>query len=189
MNLFYEDYPETVLIEGKEVSIVTDFREYVRLIDMLKSEELASYEKAYFLLQYFKEPIEDFEKSVDALSGFIEMKDLHNPLNGPAEDGTDEEPKKDVYSFAIDYPFIFSGFLHDYGINIKTIQYMHWWEFRMLFSGLSESTEIKQRIMYRGMDLSQIKDKDERRRIEKIQRSIRLPDAVLTDYDIGNAFM
>ena len=56
------------------------------------------------------------------------------------------------------------------------------------FDGLSEDTEIKQRIMYRGIDLSDIKDKDERKRIAKIQRRIQLPAEALSDYDIGNAF-
>ena len=58
----------------------------------------------------------------------------------------------------------------------------------MLFDGLSEDTEIKQRIMYRGINLSEIKDKEERKRISKIQRSIQLPAEELTDYEIGNAF-
>ena len=58
----------------------------------------------------------------------------------------------------------------------------------MLFDGLSEDTEIKQRIMYRGINLSDIKDKDERKRISRIQKQIRLPMEELTDYDIGNAF-
>lgn len=193
MNLFYEDYPTTVFIAGKEVPIVTDFREYVKLIDMLKTEEMDSFEKMRFLSQYFMEPPEDMEVALDALTEFVTMKDFYVQGTESSDDDQEEdrskEPQKEVYSFAIDYPFILSGFLQDYGINIRTIRYMHWWEFRMLFSGLSESTEIKQRIMYRSMDLSKIKDKDERRRIEKIQRSIRLPDAVLTDYDIGNSFM
>ena len=194
MNLFYEEYPTAVSVKGKEVPIITDFREYVKLIDMLKAEEPSSYEKMEFLLQYFIEPPEDFETAVEALTRFVTMEDFDNPgaevsdAVGQEEFGGDE-PQKDVYSFEIDYPFILSGFLQDYGINIRTIPYMHWWEFRMLFSGLSEKTEIKQRIMYRSIDTSKIKDKDERRRIEKIQRSIRLPDAVLTDYDIGNSFM
>lgn len=201
MNLFYEEYPETVRVEGREVPIVTDFREYVKLMDMLKSEDLEPYEKMCFLGQYFKVPPGNFEKALDALSGFIAMEGLGRAgtkppaESGPAEDGSQEEdpdgeePQKDVYSFEIDYPFIFSAFLQDYGINIRTIPYMHWWEFRMLFSGLSESTEIKQRMMYRSIDLSKVRDKEERRRIEKIQRSIRLPGQALTDYDIGNAFM
>lgn len=193
MNLFYEDYPTAILIAGKEVPIVTDFREYVKLIDMLKAEELDPFEKMGFLSQYFMEPPEDMDAALDALTEFVTMKDFYDQGTESSDDnheeGGSEEPQKEVYSFAIDYPFILSGFLQDYRINIRTVPYMHWWEFRMLFSGLSESTEIKQRIMYRSMDLSKIKDKDERRRIEKIQRSIRLPDAVLTDYDIGNSFM
>lgn len=191
MNLFYEDYPTAVLVGGKKIPIITDFREIVKLIDMLKAEDIGPREKMYFLQQYFKEQPEDFEKAVDAMSDFVTMKGFYNTgmeESEPEEESLDGEPQKDVYSFAIDYPFIFSAFLQDYRINIRTIQYMHWWEFRMLFSGLSESTEIKQRIMYRSTDLSKIKDKEERKRIAKIQRSIRLPDAKLTDYDIGNAF-
>ena len=58
----------------------------------------------------------------------------------------------------------------------------------MLFDGLSEDTEIKQRIMYRGINLSEIKDKEEKKRISRIQNSIRLPMEELTDFEIGNAF-
>lgn len=58
----------------------------------------------------------------------------------------------------------------------------------MLFDGLSEDTEIKKRIMYRSIDLSAIKDKDERKRIRRIQQSVRLPEDALTDFDIGEIF-
>ncbi len=192
MNLFYEDYPTAVCVEGREIPIVTDFREIIKLIDMLKTEDMNPREKMYFLLQYFQEQPEDFEKAVEALTDFVTMKEFYDQSMEeyePEEESGDESPRKDVYSFSIDYPFIFSAFLQDYRINIRTIQYMHWWEFRMLFSGLSESTEIKQRIMYRSTDLSKVKDKEERKRIANIQHSIRLPDADLTDYDIGNAFI
>lgn len=192
MNLFYEAYPMSVCVGGKEIPIITDFREIVRLIDLLKAEDIEPREKMYFLLQYFKEQPEDFESAVDALSDFVTMKGFCDQSLEECEtdeESGEEELRKDVYSFSIDYPFIFSAFLQDYKINIRKIQYMHWWEFRMLFSGLSENTEIKQRILYRSTDLSKIKDKEERKRIAKIQRSIRLPDAELTDYDIGNAFI
>ncbi len=191
MNLFYEDYPKSVCVGGKDIPIITDFREIVKLMDMLRADSLTYEEKMYLLLQYFQEQPEDLEKAVDALSDFVAMRELgrQNASDVHSCEEEDEKPQRDVYSFEIDYPFIFSAFLQDYGINIRTIPYMHWWEFRMLFSGLSEGTEIKQRIMYRSVDLSEIKDKEERKRIAKIQQAIRLPDAELTDYDIGNAFM
>ena len=51
MNLFYEAYPMSVCVGGKEIPIITDFREIVRLIDLLKAEDIEPREKMYFLLQ------------------------------------------------------------------------------------------------------------------------------------------
>lgn len=58
----------------------------------------------------------------------------------------------------------------------------------MLFDGLSDDTEIKQRIMYRSIDLNTVKDKEERKRIRKIQSTIQLPEEMLSDYEIGEMF-
>lgn len=194
MNLFYEEYPNSVFIHGKSVPIVTDFREYIKLLDMLKDTELSSEDKLCILSMYFLEPPSDKETAIKALSGFIAMQGV--PLAGrqqrdlaDEENGQSVERKADVFSFSIDYPYILAGFLRDYRIDLATVKYLHWWKFRMLFDGLSEDTEIKQRIMYRSVDLSAIQNKEERKRIRKIQKSIELPQEALTDYEIGNAFM
>ena len=184
MNLFYEEYQGSVWVQGEEIPIITDFREYVKLLDMLRDDSLDAYTKFEFVKQYFKKEPEDFPEAFDKLMDFASMEEL----NTEEQPEQEQESGKDVYSFSIDYPFIFSAFLRDYGINLKTIRYMHWWEFKLLFEGLSEDTEIKQRIMYRSINLAEIKDKEERKRIEKIQRAIRLPENRLTDYEIGDAF-
>ena len=186
MNLFYEEYPMTILVGGEDIPIITDFREHIKLLDMLKDDTLDTYTKVGYVSQYFKEKPGDFLKAFDGLMDFVSMEELNTDARSAAEQ--EQEVKKDVYSFSIDFPFIFAAFLRDYGINLKTIKYMHWWEFRLLFEGLSEDTEIKQRIMYRSINLSEIKDKEERKRIEKIQRAIRLPDTSLSDYEIADAF-
>ena len=190
MNFFYEELPDTVNVGGERIKIITDFREYIRLLDMLKDQELDFIQKFVIIQQYFLDDVAVGEEAVSALSGFITMN-----LNGAEvveKDGygnLQEKPKKNLFSYSIDYPYILSGFLRDYGIDLIDIKYMHWWKFRMLFDGLSDDTEIKQRIMYRSVDLSEIKDKEEKKRIKKIQKSIQLPSESLTDYDIGNAFM
>jgi hypothetical protein len=184
MNLFYEEYPDTIIVDDVEISIITDFREYVRLIDMLKDDELNSSQKAYLVSQYFLKAPDNFAEAMSALTDFVIMKTEEEQET----DAEQQEEKREVYSFEYDFPFIFSAFLSEYGINIKTIPYMHWWEFKLLFEGLSEDTEIKKRIMYRSINLSTIKDKDERERIKKIQAAIRLPQAKVSDYEIGNAF-
>lgn len=57
----------------------------------------------------------------------------------------------------------------------------------MLFDGLSEDNEIKKRIMYRGIDLSEVKDPEEKKRIQKIKKLIELKQEELTDFEIGDA--
>lgn len=189
MNLFYEDYPTSINVDGEEIPILTDFRSYIQMLDMLKDSELTSGEKFQLLQQYFKETPSNFNQALDALLDFVTMKELPKcGVQGNDETEESEKNRKELYSFSIDYPFIFSAFLQDYGINLREIPYMHWWEFCLLFEGLSEDTEIKRRIMYRDTDLNEVKDKDERRRIEKIQRLIRLPGDEPTDFDIGDAF-
>ena len=96
--------------------------------------------------------------------------------------------QKNLFSFSIDYPYILSAFLRDYGIDLIDIKYLHWWKFRMLFDGLSEDNEIKKRIMYRGIDLSEVKDPEEKKRIQKIKKLIELKQEELTDFEIGDAF-
>lgn len=189
MKLFYQEYPDSITINETKIPIITDFREYVKLIDMLNDDEPSPGEKYYFIMQYFKEEPADFVTALDKLVDFVMMTDAQEEYGDSEEDeDMDTGRSKPLYSFEIDYPYIFSAFLSEYNINIRTIKYMHWWEFKMLFDGLSEKTEIKQRIMYRSIDTGTIKDKEERKRIEKIQRAIRLPEAIPTDYDIGDAF-
>ena len=70
-----------------------------------------------------------------------------------------------------------------------TVDYMHWWKFRALLDGLRDDTEIKRRMYYRSVDTSKIKNKDERKRIRRIQAEIRLPQEVMSDEEIANAFI
>lgn len=112
-----------------------------------------------------------------------------NKEDNEENDNSAPAPKQ-VYSFKQDAGCIYSAFREAYNINLQTIPYMHWWEFQALFAGLPEHTEIKQRIMYRSIDPRSIKDKDERKRIEKIQRAIELKKSrrKMTDYEIGDMF-
>lgn len=184
MNLFYETLPTSVMVSGKCVRIRTDFREYISLLDMLKDKDIKSVDKLLILSEYFLDDIEISQSAIDALCSFVGA-DLSD---GEASQEVAND-RKNLFSFSVDYPYILSGFLRDYGIDLIDIKYLHWWKFRMLFDGLSEDNEIKKRIMYRGINLNEIKDPEERKRIRKIQTSIALQEDELTDYDIGNAFV
>ena len=149
MNFFYEAFPDFVCIHGKEIEIITDFREYIRLLDMLKCKELNAFQKAALLAQYFIDEVEVDEDAISALTKFVVM-DLDVGDEDDGSEDTEDDPcgsNKKLFSYELDYPFILSGFMRDYQIDLETVEYLHWWKFRMLFDGLSEDTEIKQRIM------------------------------------------
>lgn len=184
MNLFYESLPTSVIVNGKPVRIRTDFRDYISLLDMLKDKDVKPVDKLLILSEYFLDDVEISQPAIDALCDFMSA----DFLDGEASQ-TGTVRQKNLFSFSIDYPYILSAFLRDYGIDLIDIKYLHWWKFRMLFDGLSEDNEIKKRIMYRGINLNEIKDPEERKRIRKIQTSIALQEDELTDYDIGNAFV
>ena len=191
MNLFYEDYPESIMADGQEIRIRTDFREYIRLIDLLKTDKLRDYEKWQFIIQYFHGRPDNMASALDGLVDFVNLEQMREKISESDEDNQEETvDNRPLFSFQYDYPYILSGFLSSYGINLRTIEYMHWWEFRLLFDGLPEDTEIKKRIMYRSINPAEIKDNEERKRIIKIQNAIRLPEEVtMSDYDIGDAFV
>lgn len=74
MNLFYENFPEYIIVTGQKVRIITNFREYIKLLDMLKDNELSEIDKIYALKQYFIDDVPDLEEAIEELCLFIRMK-------------------------------------------------------------------------------------------------------------------
>lgn len=190
MNLLYERLPEAVVVNGKEIRIVTDFREYLKLIDLLKDEDVDTMSKANLIMQWFlDDPGEDFSNCLQALSDFTTNYRGQETKKDIQDDREDEEKRNDpVISYTQDAPYIISGFLECYGIDLLEIPYMHWWKFQMLIDGMNEKCELKKRMSYRSIDAGKIKDKEERERIRKIQKQIAITDHEVTDEEIGDVF-
>ena len=104
--------------------------------------------------------------------------------------GTQEESKQ-IYSYEFDDELIYSAFRDQYRINLQTIPYLHWWEFKAMFSGLKEDNLIVKIMGYRAMDLSKIKDKEEKKYYKKLKKLYALPDMRTEEQkeaDFGKAF-
>ena len=188
MNILFEEFPKTVRVNGERFLVETDFREWIRFIQLIDDAKVPWQIKCRLLLQWYIDGIpDDLETAVYALGDFLAMK----TENAEEDESITGSAPKQLYSFEQDAECIYSAFREVYGINLQTIPYMHWWEFQTLFAGLPEKTEIKQRIMYRSIDLRTIKDKDERKRIKKIQEIVALKkknQRKMTDYEIGDMF-
>ncbi len=190
MNILYEQFPEEVKVNGEYYPIVTDFREWIRFTELVEDDSVPWRIKCGLLLQWYLDQVpEDIEAAIYALGDFLMCKRMYQDDLEDEEEGQQKRGKP-VFSFSEDAGCIYAAFREAYGIDLQQIDYMHWWEFRSLFDWLPDSTEIKQRIMYRSIDPGTIRDKDERKRIKKIQRAVALKkkQRKLDDYEIGDMF-
>lgn len=91
------------------------------------------------------------------------------------QDTGNTEPDMD---YVQDMDYIVASFRSDYGINLDKEE-MHWWEFSNLINGLSNSDMgnccILNRIRnLRSLDLSEIKDPKERKKMQEAKESVAL---------------
>lgn len=188
LNVLYEKFPDHVLVHGVRYPIETDFREWIRFAELVEDDAVSWQIKAELMLNWYKEYPSDIESAIYALGDFLSAKSLYQESE---KNEQNQENRKPAFSFQEDAGCIYSAFVDVYGIDLQTIPYMHWWKFKTLFDWLPENTEIKQRIMYRTIDVSSIKDKEERKRVKRIQEAIALRKKVysMSDYDIGDMFI
>lgn len=201
MNILFEHFPETVKVAGRNYRIVTDFREWIKLSELLRYTERFTVQIRDMILEWYVDPPPpDASKAIYALTEFLTADEIHlegfqEDPEADLEDGASirakgRHSKEEVYSFREDAVWIYSAFQSVYGIDIESVPYMHWWKFLVLFEGLPANTEIKERIYYRSIDLNEVEDKEERKRIKKIKKKIALskPHRVMNDYQIGDMF-
>lgn len=187
MNLIHDPYPRTVIVGERELEIVTDFKDWLRFVDMLKDTAVQEHEKLLIMLGFYLDelPVTEAAMAYRPLIDFFRMKGSE-PARTEVPQGPEGESGKAkvLYDFSFDARYIISGFWQDYRIDLTETD-MHWWKFRILLDGLSEKTEFKQRVMYRNTNTAAIKDTNERNRILRIQRSIALPQERPDDFEIG----
>ena len=179
INPLYEEFPETIEADGQEYGILTDFHEWIRFSDMLSDCELTKEEKIYLMTDWLTETPEKITAElVNAVFDFFRA-DALEPDRAESDDDyeTEEEPQSrrpPVFDWKYDAKFVIGDFLRFYGIDLLSAE-MHWWKFRCLFAALPDESQCRKRIDIRSTDLSQIKDKERRNQIAKIQRQIALP--------------
>lgn len=183
--ILYESLPDSIQVEGKQYRIVTDFREWIKFQDMLKDTSISKHEKIALCKEWIKDDEAPMNmETIEELCSFLLIsKEKSNEKKKGGK--TNTQP---TFSYSYDANVIYSDFMREYGIDLIDIAYLHWWKFKILLEGLSDEAEFKKRIYYRSVELSNIKDKNERKRIERIKRTIALPTDIITDEDIGSAF-
>lgn len=179
INILYEPFPDSITADGREYKVLTDFREWLGFADMLADKTVSEEERASLCGMWFEQEAEHITAGmISGLIGFLRGDGLEpEPLKSDDDEEPDEPefPKPPVLDFSIDAKFILGDFRRFYGIDLLTVDFMHWYEFLSLLRALPDESMTMRRVGYRSTDLNQIPDKHQRARIAKIQRQIALP--------------
>lgn len=177
MGMLSEKLPETVIIGGTEISINTDFRTSILFEELLNDPELSDYQKITQAVElYFGKQKVRWEDRVEAIERILEFYTGGGAkATKPAD--IDEEPDEAdaLFSYEYDGDKIYAAFEHDYGIDLQSVDYLHWWKFKALFRGLSEDNEIMKIIGYRGMTIDPKMTSSQKEFYRKMKRIHALP--------------
>lgn len=181
-NVIIRGYPDSVMIDETEYKIDTDFRTWIGINEAILDINMDSEVRLYLILSVFEKSPPMEVNLMRSISYFLSG---NSTITG--KKGTHQKSRY-VFSFTYDADYIIGAFQECYGIDLINIEYLHWWHFLALLNALNSQCELKQRIYYRGVKLSEIKDRKERNRIRKIQQAIALPSVELSEEAIASAF-
>ena len=169
INIITDKLPKTVEICGKEYPINSDFRAAVEFEILIQSDASSRRKTRGAIRLFFGDSPPPFPENV-----LVEAAAEFYAGSGGDTDDRPKKSRKRIYSFAQDGDYIAAAFRSQYGIDLLTVPYMHWYEFRALFKGLEESCEIVKIMGYRAADPSKIKYKPERERIARLQEIYKI---------------
>lgn len=181
MNLLIDLPPETVLIGDTEYPINTDFRVSVLFELMMQDDTLTDYDKIVQSIElYFPEfPVgEDTKEIFEAIRWFYKCGRSDKERKSARSDNDKGESRlstQRAYSFDYDDEYIYAAFRQQYGINLSSIKYMHWWEFRALFKGLDPDCQFCKIMGYRTAKITSGMSKSEKAFLRRMKMLHALP--------------
>ncbi|EJO5346382.1 bacteriophage Gp15 family protein [Clostridium botulinum] len=173
MNILIDLVPTIIEIEDVEYEINSDFRTSILFELLMQDNSISEEDKIIQALQLYYPLIPpNISEAVEQMLWFYRCgKDII-----PSK-GTGKGKSTQIYNFEYDDDYIYSAFLDQYGIDLQDIEYLHWWKFKAMFKALKEDNEIVKIMGYRSMDLSKIKDKEEKNYYRKMQELYKIPIA------------
>lgn len=137
IDLTKKSLPNTVSVGGRDFSINTDFRVWMRFeIEVSKLRHGEGLDVSYL----FKGEMPNrcdlrelfaFSRPVSVLPKSIKHSDVI------------------VFDYEIDADYIYSAFMSQYGIDLLEVEELHWHKFLALFKGLKESEVLCKIMAYR----------------------------------------
>ena len=171
MNLLIDELPVSVNIAGTEYPVNTNFRNMILIGQLVNDSAYSQNERVGLMLNlFYKQAPPDIAAAIGELVSFYKGYRPDPPVSKVKNTGAPE-----AYSYDRDDWLIYSAFRKSWDINLQTIEYLHWFEFRALFDDLDETCLFVKVMQYRAVDLSAIKDKEQKAFYRKMKRIYALP--------------
>ncbi len=171
MNMLLNTLPRIVFIDGRKYTINSDFRISIKFELLMQNKDLSKNEKLIKALKLYYPIIpKNINMAIEKIIYFYKAGKEDKEVKGIGN-----KVSNIIYSFEYDDDYIYSAFLSQYGIDLNSIKYLHWWKFKALFKSLNNSNEIVKIMEYRAIDLNQIKDKEQKEFYRKMKKIYEIP--------------
>lgn len=174
MNILVDLLPEKVTIDNKKYKINSDFRSSILFELLMQDKSVGKEDKIFMALELYYPIIPtDINLAIEKMLWFYRCgKDISKSKgNGKSKSKSSTQ----IYSFEHDDDYIYSAYLDQYSIDLQDIEYLHWWKFKAMFKALKEDNMIVKIMGYRSMDLSKIKDKEQKSYYNHMKELYRIP--------------
>lgn len=172
MNILVDLLPTEIEIDNKKYEINSDFRTSILFELLMQDKSIGEEDKIFMALQLYYPTIpQNINLAIEKILWFYRCgKDITKSKgNGKGKSVTQ------IYSFEYDDDYIYAAFIDQYNIDLQDIEYLHWWKFKAMFKALKEDNEIVKIMGYRSMDVSKIKDKEQKAHYKKMQKLYEIP--------------
>lgn len=170
MNILTEQLPTAVEIDGVVHELDTDFRTCLRIILAFEDMELTDQEKAMVMLSLlYREAPANAQEACRLGVKFLDCGEEPRKSGGGHDDGR-------LYSFAQDAKYIYSAIKQSHGVDLETVDYLHWWKFCYMFLDLREDCFFHRLIHLRRQKNTGKMTKEERELYYKIRDIVDLPE-------------
>ena len=167
MSILTDVLPDYIEIDGKRFPIRSDFKTWIRVSAVIFGGEDEVIKTAKILSLVFPKLPDRLDSAMQAVI------DFYQPRRQSAVG--DDMPARRIYDYEHDAEMIYAAFLQQYGMNLNAID-LHWWQFRAMFDNLNDSTQFIKVVGYRAVNLSEIKDKEQKKYYSKMKHIYKLPD-------------
>lgn len=174
MSILERNLPTSVLINGVEYPIRSNFRTMIKFEELMQDPEVNDRDKVWLALRLFYPEIpDDTELAVERLLWFYRCDKRENLYAKKTKNRKSKRTDR-IYDFQHDDDYIYAAFMAQYHLDLQKVEYLHWWKFRAMFNSLNDDTQFAKVMEYRAVELDKV-PKEKRAFYKRMKMLYALP--------------